>query len=494
MSKTAEKEVNVEPYLDDVQHKEEITAEQIGSDPHDPLGWRTARKLSILAIIGLWVFIGTFNMIIIGPALQIVPVEFNSSFSSSTYLIGGPLLAYGVASFLWVPLANRYGSRLVFVLTAIAAACMSVWGAKATTFGSLVAARTLASGFFASPETLAPQMIGDVFYIKDRAKGITWINIVQATGYTAGPLFGSFIVQNTSLGWRWTQWIVAMITFGVATLIFLFVPETQYTRSAGMEKRTRSWKDNFRFWVVSGGGKPKVHSLRAAFVVMFPYFLHPIVIMSTFFFSICLMVANYLMTTQSYTFLVFYQFSLGHSGLTFIGPLIGTWLAIIVCGILADWRFNTLTRRYGSKPKPESRLPVYVFTGPVGVAGTILFGVCTQNQCHWIAPVIGSSALLFSFTSSAAILFAYLLDVYEARLDTVMVVFNGVKNIATFGISYAVLPWNAGGLTVPFVVLGVLLFVAHLLIMVTYIKGEAIRHWTAERFVTGQETHHGDAF
>lgn len=142
-------------------------------------------------------------------------------------------------------------------------------------------------------------------------------------------------------------------------------------------------------------------------MVMFPYFLHPIVIMSTIFFAICLMVANYLMvgystlpdyyrvlttakTTQSYSYLLVYQFTLGHSGLTFIGPLLGIWLAIILCGILADRHFNYLTRKAGAQPKPETRLPLYAFTGPVGVAGTILFGVCTQNQCHWIAPIIGS--------------------------------------------------------------------------------------------------------
>jgi MFS family permease len=196
MSKVSEQEGVVEHCADVVQQKEQVGVENDDLDPHDPLTWSAARKVTILTVIGLWVFIGTFNTIIIGPALQIVPVELNSSFSSSTYLIGGPLLAYGVASFFWVPLANRLGSRLIFVSTAIAAACMSIWGAKATTFGSLVAARTLASGFFASPETLAPQMIGDVFYIKDRAKAITWINVLQATGYGAGPLFGSFIIQN----------------------------------------------------------------------------------------------------------------------------------------------------------------------------------------------------------------------------------------------------------------------------------------------------------
>ena len=104
------------------------------------------------------------------------------------------------------------------------------------------------------------------------------------------------------------------------------------------------------------------------------------------------------------------------------------------------------------------------------------------------------SLVLFSFTASSAILFAYLLDVYEARLDAVMVVFNGVKNIATFAISYAIVPWNARGFTIPFVVLGVLYFAAHLLVLIMYFKGEAIRRWTAERFATGHQTHHGDAF
>lgn len=166
------------------------------SDPHDPLTWSTAKKLTILLVVGLWILLGTSNMIIIGPALQIVPQEFHSSFDSSTYLVGGPLLAYGVASFFWVPLSNRYGVRSVFVCSSIAAACMNCWAAKATSFGSLVAARTIASAFYAPPETLAPQLVGDLCYLKDRAKAMTWIGIWQASGFAGGPLVGAFIIQR----------------------------------------------------------------------------------------------------------------------------------------------------------------------------------------------------------------------------------------------------------------------------------------------------------
>ena len=197
MSESKDREIFVERLEDQKSEQtSKILPEVNHDDPHDPLTWGLARKLGVIFVVGLWIFAGTFNLIIVGPALEIIPIDLHSSFASSTYLIGGPLLAYGVASFLWVPIANCFGVRTVFISTAVGAACMSIWGAKATTFGSLVAARTMASAFFASPETLAPQMVGDVFYVTDRAKAMTWITILQASGFSAGPLIGSFIVQN----------------------------------------------------------------------------------------------------------------------------------------------------------------------------------------------------------------------------------------------------------------------------------------------------------
>lgn len=76
-----------------------------------------------------------------------------------------------------------------------------------------------------------------------------------------------------------------------------------------------------------------------------------------------------------------------------------------------------------------------------------------------------------------------------------MVIDNGMKNLAAFGISYAIVPWNtSAGFTVPFVVLAVILLVAHLLMALVYFKGEAMRAWTAGRFASAGETSHGDAF
>lgn len=265
----------MEKVIDVEEVEESITTQAIqnDADPHDPLGWSSARKMLILLSVGIWIFLGPANMVIVGPALAIISEHFNSQFSSSTYLIGGPLLAYGVSSFVWVPLGNRYGVRLVFSACAISAACICVWGAKSSSFASLVAARTLASAFFAPPETLAPQMIGDVFHVQDKAKAITFIGIFQATGFAGGPLVGAYVIQNryvydnrhliksnkaSHLGWRWVQWIMAILSFVTAVALLLFFPETQYLRKEKAADLQRRWLDNFRFWPVSGGGRPKV--------------------------------------------------------------------------------------------------------------------------------------------------------------------------------------------------------------------------------------------
>lgn len=61
------------------------------------------------------------------------------------------------------------------------------------------------------------------------------------------------------LGWRWIQWIMAILTFAAAIGLIVMLPETQYTRKTGQAPTKRQWIDDYRFWPVSGGGPPKQH-------------------------------------------------------------------------------------------------------------------------------------------------------------------------------------------------------------------------------------------
>ena len=102
---------------------------------------------------------------------------------------------------------------------------------------------------------------------------------------------------------------------------------------------------------------------------------------------------------------------------------------------------------------------------------------------------------LFGFICASSLSLAYLVDIYLARADAAFVIVNGLKNVAAFGISYAIIPWNmSAGYAVPFGALAAVVFAAHSIILVLWWKGAAIRRWTAVRFVDAQETHHGETF
>lgn len=76
-----------------------------------------------------------------------------------------------------------------------------------------------------------------------------------------------------------------------------------------------------------------------------------------------------------------------------------------------------------------------------------------------------------------------------------MVIYNGMKNLAAFGISYAIVPWNeSAGYSIPFIVMAVILFVAHLAMLLLYVKGEEIRQWSTSKYRTAEMSHHGDNF
>ncbi|OQV06659.1 hypothetical protein CLAIMM_11201 [Cladophialophora immunda] len=425
-------------------------AEVAPADVHDPLNWPTLQKLLLLNALGLWIFLGTANALINGSALYSISAEFSVPIAATTYLIGAVALMYGTGSIVWVAIGNRYGVRLTFVLTATAAACMAFWGAKATSFGSLIGARILSSFFYSSPETLGPQVAGDVFFLKDRAKVVTFIVVWQGSGFALGPLIGAYIFE--AVGWRWTQYFMGIATLGSAFILLLFYPETQYTRDHPSSRQKRTLLDNLRFWG----------------------------------------------TVATFSYEQVYSFNVKESGLANLSPFIGVLTAIFLCGYLSDvyeMRAVRLAAESRREVIPEKRLILTILPAVLGIVGTALFGACNAHHCHWLGPMAGAFGSFFSFIGCLSILFTYFLDVYEARTDAVLVVLNGVKNFAAFGISYAVFPWVlSAGYVTPFVVLSMVVLFSYLLLALLYFTGSGMRHWTAARFETGKASKHGDTF
>lgn len=102
---------------------------------------------------------------------------------------------------------------------------------------------------------------------------------------------------------------------------------------------------------------------------------------------------------------------------------------------------------------------------------------------------------MFGFVTANSITQTYVADIYEARADATLVIQNGFKNFAAFGISYAIVPWTQQqGYAQSFGLLGLIIFIGHVPLAVLWLKGEQIRYWSAKIWQEAKPSYHGEAF
>ncbi|KAK7897451.1 hypothetical protein LTR67_005340 [Exophiala xenobiotica] len=467
---------------------------QPSADPHDPLNLPSWQKWPLMAVLAYWSFIGTMNLIIVGPSFFELAENYHVSFTALAYTINGPLLAYGFGCLFWVPFSNVWGIRVSFLVATLGAAGFSIWAAVAPSFEEFVAARVLSSFFYSSPEALGPQIVADVFYLHQRATVTGIFTFFQFVGFSIAGLIGGFATLN--LGWRAPSWIMVGLTFGAFIAIFFLLPETTYTRAGHFKPgEKRRIIDSLRLWSASGGGNSKVKKPLNAFKYPWFYAVHPIVICNTIFFSLVLATNDYMLTTSSTSFTFQYNFSLSDVALTSIAPTIGTCLGIIYGGVCNDKYVSWQRKRAGGTFVPEMRLPMLILTAVFGPAGLIMFGCATQSRTHWIVPLFGELLMSFTIVVDGNIMYAYLVDTYLERADTALVLLNGLKNLSAFALVYSTNPWNtSSGYAISFGCLAVIVFVCHLPMLLLYVKGRSIREWQLSKFVSARSKAHGEGF
>ena len=108
------------------------------------------------------------------PALFLLSIEFKTDLSKTAGLVTWPLLTSGLGvslsspdkvfayifqNFVWVPLAEYFGKRPVFVLSSLILFGSTIWCAASTSFTSLLVSRALAGFGGSSTEALGAAVI-----------------------------------------------------------------------------------------------------------------------------------------------------------------------------------------------------------------------------------------------------------------------------------------------------------------------------------------------
>lgn len=123
----------------------------------------------------------------IGPAVDQLSEEFHVSLSVATYQFAAFLIAVVLGSLVWIPVANAYGHRLVFLLCPALDVTFTIAAAKSNSFGMLLALRGLIGATVANI-ILGIAVVSNLFFVHQRGRAMGFYVVVAFNGAHAGPI------------------------------------------------------------------------------------------------------------------------------------------------------------------------------------------------------------------------------------------------------------------------------------------------------------------
>jgi len=78
----------------------------------------------------------------------------------------------GAANLWWVPLSNWAGRRPILLVATLLMTLCGMWCGLATSYDSLLAARLIQGIGGAAADTVAPALVGDVYFVDEQGRAM----------------------------------------------------------------------------------------------------------------------------------------------------------------------------------------------------------------------------------------------------------------------------------------------------------------------------------
>lgn len=252
-------------------------------------------------------------------------------------------------------------------------------------------------------------MLADIFDPVNRGIAVAVFAAATFIGPVAGPVVGGFITMSY-LGWRWTEYITAIMAFFFSTLGFLIIPET--FEPVLLERRAKKLRRKTKIWGIHAKIEENPASLKsiAEKYLVRPFlmlFLEPILLLITLY-----MVGHPFIPEVKYSlsqgfiygflYLCFMAYpvafqelrgwNLGVGALPFIAILIGVLAACLFIIIFTKTRFKNVMEREG-RVVPEERLIPMMVGGVLLPGGMFWFAWTSSPHITWVPEVISGGFL-----------------------------------------------------------------------------------------------------
>lgn len=470
---------------------------QPSASPDDPLNWSLTKKNVVFGTVCLVSFAGVASVNVHQLAYirqasyyHKSPVELSYSIAAGVAgQMGGPLL--------FIPLSSIIGRSSLIFWSLFGSLASNIWAPLMTgpnDYIPFVMSRMLAGLFGSIPPILAAGVIMDLYFLHQRGKAFTVLEVCLLAGAVAAPVFGGFIADTKP----WPDvfwWLVALIAVSIP-LAFFCLEETSFQRdeeSEPLPQRPTSFVSNRIATFFPGTAVvPRTTSAHMAkrYITPFKIGFSPVT-MFVGFFIVCIyglavglgiVVSIFLQTPEMAGG---YGFTPKQNAEFNFAQWAGLALCQICGAFLNDRVPLLISRRRGGAWHLEYRLYPILLVAAASPIGFGIFGAGVQYHLHYMVLALGTFLVIFGACYSTPISVNYIIECFKTSPLEVAVIMNVYRQILALAVPFFIFPWeDAVSVGWLFGMMAFFCVFATMVLGVVIWKGPALRRWNLEKDAT----------
>jgi MFS transporter, DHA1 family, multidrug resistance protein len=320
------------------------------------------------------------------PASADVATLFDVSTEVTTLGLALYVLGFATGPIIWAPLSELKGRKPPLIIGAFGLGVFLIGCAVAKDLQTLLLCRFFAGVFGAAPLTCGAAVVSEISNNSERGIAVAVYSLAGFGGPFLAPTMGGFIVDSY-LGWRWTQYLPAILAFS-ALALNVFVLEESYPavilvrKAERLRKISKNWGIHAKQEEIQVNFSEIVHrNLSRPLRLLFT---EPIVFLLSVYTAFIYGVLYVFLTAYPIAFQQIRGWNSGVGALPMLAMIIGELLACAYL-MLGQKNYVAELRENDDVNIPEWRLPPMVVGGVLYSIGLFWFGwTGYRSDIHWI--------------------------------------------------------------------------------------------------------------
>ncbi|KAF2801608.1 major facilitator superfamily transporter [Mytilinidion resinicola] len=415
-------------------------------DPMNPHNFSQLVRVGTTLMVAAIAFVVTASSSIDAAILPQAAAEFGVSEVVEALATGNYLIGFGIGALFAGPLSETFGRNLVYIGSLVLFSIFIMASGLAPNIGAQITFRFLA-GFFGSPPlTCAGGTVSDLWNPLEKTYAFPLFAISGFGGPTLGPVIGSYMGTGAP-SWRWTEWVILIISGTVLTLVILLQPETfplLLLKWKAQHLRRLTGDDRYR------AESEIVHQtlwqrLRVALTRPFALALEPIVMLMTIYLTMLYIVLFTFLDGFTFIYSDVYKTPQGLTNVLFVAMFIGVLLGMPLVGVVYSWTRKDLARiraHGGSQINPEYRLWFAMFGGSIGIPLSLFWMAWTDYSSISIwSPIAAGVPFGYGIICIFLSAYMYIIDSYEMYAASALTFVTLVRYVVAGGMTVVGIPF-----------------------------------------------------